>query len=319
MPYSRACYNRGVADAEAKQIYTRKEACRLIGVAEAVLDKWEKERFIEPATEYSFRDLVALRTLCELRRNRFRATTIHKVIDSLRKRLSGITNPLIDLKIFTDGRNIAVQVDGGKMEPLSGQLLLDFDKHEIRRLLQFPGRSASNTQTNEAAAKRIEAERWFEKGVEVEQTGGPIERAIAAYGKALESDPQLAGALVNLGTIYFHQRDWKQARDHYERAVTARPDYPLAQFNLGNLLDELGEWQDALNHYIKALTLNPEYADVHYNIALLYQTHGEPLKAVQHWRKYLKLDPSSYWAGIARCELTRLRAETIVHGSKSGA
>lgn len=304
---------------EAKRIYTRKEVCRLIGVAESVLQKWESHGFIEQASEYSFRDLLALRTLCELRRNRFRVATIRKVIDALRKRLSDVSDPLVELKIFTDGRNIAVQVDGGRMEPLSGQLLLDFDRQEIRRLLQFPGRTARNTQTAEAAAKRLEAERWFDKGVEVEQTGGDIERAVAAYLKALESDPQLAGALVNLGTIYFHQRDWKRAQEYYERAVAVRPDYPLAQFNLGNLLDELGEWQQALEHYIKALSLDPAYADVHYNIALLYQSHSEPLKAVQHWRKYLKLDPSSYWAGIARCELSRLRAETILQGSKASS
>lgn len=306
-----------MAGPSAKRIYTRKEACRLLGVTDAVLVKWEEHSFIEHSDEYSFRDLIALRTLRELRRNRFRAEKIRKVIDALRERLRHVGNPLTELKIYTDGRHIAVQVDGGKMEPLSGQLLLDFDKQEIQRLLQFPGRNVDGELAAAMAAKHFEAERWFEKGVEVEQTGGPIERAIAAYEKALECDSTLAGALVNLGTVYFHKRDWAKAQDYYQRAVTAKPEYALAQFNLGNLFDETGDWERALEHYVKALSLDANYADVHYNIALLYQNHGDPLKAVKHWRSYLKLDPGSYWAGIARCELSRLRAETILPGTKT--
>jgi tetratricopeptide (TPR) repeat protein len=306
-----------VAGPSAKGIYTRKEVCRLLNITESVLAKWEEHGFIAAAQEYSFRDLIALRTLRQLRRARFRPERIRKTLDTLRVRLRHIANPLAELKIFTDGRRLAVQVDGSKMEPLSGQLLLDFDREEIHRLLQFPGKSADANLAAALVAKQFEAERWFEKGVEVEQTGGPVERAIAAYRKALEHDPGLAGALVNLGTIYFHQRDWKQAETHYVQAVQAKPDYALAHFNLGNLYDETGDWSRALEHYLAALRLSPDYADVHYNLALLYQGRGESLNAVRHWRAYLKLDPGSYWAGIARRELARLRAETVLPGSKA--
>lgn len=314
-----ACYNRRVAGPAAKRIYTRKEVCRLLDITETILAKWEDHGFVEAAEEYSFRDLIALRTLGQLRRERFRPERIRRVVEMLRERLRHISNPLSELKVFTDGRKIAVQVDGGKMEPITGQLLLDFDKREIQRLLQFPARNAENEAATALMAKQFEAERWFEKGVEVEQTGGPIERAVAAYEKALECDPELAGALVNLGTIHFNRHDWTRSEQYYRRAVVAKPDYALARFNLGNLFDELGDWNKALEEYLAALRLDPGYADVHYNIALLYQGHGDTLKAVRHWRAYLKLDPGSYWAGIARRELAKLRAETIVPGARASS
>ncbi len=312
-----ACYNHRVAGSSAKRIYTRSEVCRLLGINAAVLSKWEEHGFIEVSEEYSFRDLIALRTLHELRKKRFRAERIRKVIDALRERLQHIANPLTDLKIYTDGRHIAVQVEGGRMEPLSGQLLFDFEKREALEVLKFPGRPAENAAAAIAAAKHFEAEKWFEKAVELEQNGGLPERALAAYQKALEADPKLAGALVNIGTIYFHQHDWKQAEEYYRRAVEAKPDYALAHFNLGNLFDETGDWPNALEQYLVALQIDPGYADVHYNVALLYQGHGEPLKAVRHWRSYLKLDPGGYWAGIARREMAKLRAETILPGAKA--
>jgi tetratricopeptide (TPR) repeat protein len=307
----------GVAAPEGKRGYTRLEVCRLLNIAESVLEDWERHGFVAKRTHYGFQELVALKTLRELRRNRVRPERIRLIIESLRERLRHIQNPLTELKIFTDGRRLAVQVDGGKMEPLTGQLLLDFDREEIRRLLRFPSRPAKDEVERQAQAKRFEAERWFEKGVEIEQTQGPVDRAIAAYEKALAADPQLPCALVNLGTIYYQQQNQERARECYRRAIEVSPDYPLAHYNLANLLDESGEWTEAQDSYLAALRLDPNYADVHYNLALIYQNHGEPLKAVKHWRAYLKLDPQGYWAAIARRELATLREQTVVKGNRA--
>lgn len=289
----------------------------MLGIAESVLEDWERHGFIARQPGYGFQEMIALKTLRELRRARFRPERIRLIIESLRDRLRHIQNPLTELKIFTDGRRLAVQVDGGKMEPLTGQLLLDFDRDEIQKLLRFPSRPAAEEEARARAARRFEAERWFERGVEIEQSGGSADRAIAAYEKALAAEPALAGALVNLGTIYYHQHDFERARDHYRRAVEAKADYALAHFNLGNLHDELGECQPALECYLTALELDPGYADVHYNLALLYQHLGEPLKAIKHWRAYLKLDPQGYWAAIARRELARAREQTMVSGKRA--
>jgi len=286
--------------------------CRFLGIAESVLEDWEKRGFVERAPEYSMQEMVALRTLLALRRSRYGAQHIQKALDSLREKLNGIANPLTELKVFRNGSKLAVQLGDSKMEAVSGQLLLDFDREEINRLLQFPSKNLEARQRQEAESRNRQAEVWFEKGVDLEQTGATPDQIIQAYQRALECNPEHTGALVNLGTVCYHLRRFSNAAAHYKRALEIRPDYALAHFNLGNLYDETGDWARALEHYLHAIRIQPDYADAHYNVALLYQTHGEPLKAVSHWRRYLKLDPQGYWAGIARRELSKLRAAALV-------
>ncbi len=294
----------------SKQAYTRGELRRLLGISESQLKRWETQKLFDRRDSFGFTDLLALRTLIKLRKNSIPVGKIRLALAALRERLSGVTNPLTELKLYAEGKRIQVEIDGQRMEPVSGQLLLDFDQAEIRRLLSFPANRSGER------AKRQEAARWFEKGLDLEQTGAPVEDIIEAYRRAVELDPQSAGALVNLGTIYFNALNWNEAEKHYLRAIEADAEYALAHFNLGNLYDEKRDRMNALKHYQAALRLNPNYADAHYNIALLHQTLGQPMKAVPHWKAYIKLDPTSSWAGIARRELEKLRAAALVHGAR---
>jgi len=305
----------GVIDASATREYTREEVCRLLRISRTVLATWERHGFVAPAEHYVFRELVALKSLAQLRRNRVRPERIRRIIETLRARLAHIKNPLAELKIFCDGRRISVQVEGRKMEPLTGQLLLDFDRETLRRLLEFPSAPASQTAALAAEATKRQAEAWFEKGVAMEQEGMKVAEVISAYKRAVELDPTSSGAWLNLGTVHYNQRHWVEAEECYGKALAARPEYALAHYNLGNLFDETGRPREAIEHYRKALELDPSYADAHYNLALLYQAMHEPLSALRHWRIYLRLEPAGYWAGVARRELARLRQETVLTGA----
>lgn len=306
-----------VSGGPPKAEYTRDEVCRLLGIREAVLEDWEEHGFVARAEHYAFKDLVALKTLRQLRARRMPAARIRLILESLRSKLRHVADPLQELKIFTDGRRLAVQVDGQRMEPLTGQLLLDFDQDELRRLLEFPSKRAERTLAQEMEHRMREAEQWFERAVEMEQIGAPPEQIIAAYEKALDRDPDAPAPHVNLGTLYFHMKRWKEAEAHYRAAIALRPRYALAWFNLGNLLDELRDPDRALECYLRALEADAQFADAHYNAALIYQSRRDALNAVRHWQQYLRLDPSGYWAGIARRELARLKEETLVQGARS--
>src|SRR5699024_2042032 len=119
------------------------------------------------------------------------------------------------------------EVAGQHMEPISGQLLFNFDQKELRRLLSFPVKTKADQKAQKEAA-----ERWFQKGLELEQTGAPIEQAIEAYETAIKLDGSSAGAFVNLGTIFFNGKIWKKAEFYYRRALEIDPNYPLAHFNI---------------------------------------------------------------------------------------
>ena len=298
---------------EPKQTYTRAEAIRLAGSSERRLRRWEQQELVPRLDAFAFSDLIALRSLEMLRQNHIPAVKVRKAVHALRDKLAGVDNPLKELKIVCEGKTVAVLLDGQKMEPVSGQLLLDFDRDELNSLLAFPSEKRGAARDS-AVARQRQAEMWFERGLSLEQVGAPLPDIVAAYERAIELDPHSAGALVNLGTIHYHLRAWDEAERCYRRALEVDPAYALAHFNLGNLFDEKGDRTRAMSHYEAALKIHPNYADAHYNLALLCQTQGDLLKAVRHWKTYLRLDSTSSWAVIARRELLKLRRAAVVEG-----
>jgi len=291
------------------QEYSRQEVRRMLAISEQQLRGWQRQGFIPKAETFSFSDLIALRALQKLRENRIPPKQIGRALVSLKQKLSDVASPLSELKIMSNGRSIMVHIAGQKMEAITGQMLFDFDTTEIGAVRAFPQAAKANRS---ARSDERQAELWFQRGLDLEEAGAPPVESIEAYKKAVELNPNAAGALVNLGTIHYHLHKFKEAEDFYQRAIDVDPRYSLAHFNLGNLYDEEGRFDKALEQYTTALKLNPDYADAHYNMALLCEQTGDFLKATRHWKCYLKVDASSSWANIARRQLEKLRQITVV-------
>jgi tetratricopeptide (TPR) repeat protein len=285
--------------------YSRADVRRKFGLSERQLKTWERQKLIAASVSYTFSDLIAIKTLIKLREKRISSREIARALTALREKLDWVKQPLSELRVVSDGRRIAVQIGGQKMEAVSGQILFDFDASELGMIKDFPERKRN------LASRARESEAWFQKGLDLEETGAPVDEAIDAYRRVLDLNPGAAGALVNLGTIYYRLRRFIEAETYYKQAIEADPGYPLAEFNLGNLYDEQGSMREALDHYRRALALNPNYADAHFNLALLCERMGDALRAVHHWKVYLKLDSSGQWAEIARRQLERLRQAVL--------
>jgi tetratricopeptide (TPR) repeat protein len=285
--------------------YRREDVRRMVDVSERQLRAWERMGLIAAADAFGFSDLLALKTLKRLRELRIAPRQIQLAIKSLKHRLSHVDHPLAELRITVEGRKITAHVAGNRMEPITGQLLLDFDAKELEKLRSFPTRPAARVP--QRAPDNQLSEHWFQRGLALEERGAPVAEAIAAYEKAIELNPNASGALVNLGTIAFRMRKLKDAAAFYARAMEADPTYPLAHFNLGNLYDERGDVELARKHYVEAIRLNPKYADAYFNLALLCERNGDLLQAIANWQMYLKLDSASSWASTARKQLERLK------------
>ena len=289
--------------------YAREEVLRILEISARQLRSWEDRGLIAPGAEYTFSDLLTLKTVKKLREQKVSARRIQLTIASLKTRLEDVDQPLAQLRITAEGRRITVYMGGGRMDALSGQLLLDFDAKEIEKLRAFPMASDKdkNGEAGKEAAREQLSEHWFQRGLALEETGAPVEEAVAAYRKAIEVNPNASGALVNLGTIAFRMRRMKEAAMFYARALEADATYPLAHFNLGNLYDEQGDLENAGRHYREAIRLNPRYADAWFNLALLCERNNDLLQAVSCWQNYLKLDSTSSWAATARRQVDRLK------------
>ena len=290
----------------SQQTWTRKEICRVLSLEERQLRSWEKQGLVSASETYAFADLLTLRTLNSLCEKKIPLSRIRESFRSLQERFGQDPS---DVKIVTEGKRISVQYSGQRIEPVTGQLFFDFDT-------AAPPNTQTMTRRPERHLNREQADFWFQKGLELEQQNAPVADAVEAYLKAVELNPSAAGALVNLGTIYFHQREWKKSEQYYRAAVEADPNYALAHYNLGNLYDERSDPDRAYAHYHSALRVHPQYADAHYNLALLHQGQGDMMKALSHWQTYLKLDPSSQWAQIARREIDKIKQSTVVPSTK---
>ena len=255
----------------------------------------------EERGEFHFSDLVALRTLLKLRQDRIPPRRIKDSLSALRKSFPGVEQPLTELKFVANGRRVAVDLPGARMEAITGQLLFDFESSASptpKTVAHAAGRNGlENLQ---------QAERWFRRGLDIEEQGVDDEGAMDAYERALELNPDAAGAWVNIGTLRYRRGNLEEAERCYREALRTSPHYPLAHFNLGNICEETSRLDDAIESYDLALRLQPNYADAHYNLALVYERRREPMRAAKHWREYLKLDSNSPWSRIARQQLDTL-------------
>lgn len=274
--------------------FTRREVVRILGVGERQLQYWERLRLVRPRARwgekfYSFQDLISLRTIKQLTQARVPARRLRRAMEALARQLSAVEAPLTELRIVSNGRNVAVEYEGQTLEPLSGQLLLNFETRELGEKVR-PMRERS-------------AEEWLALAAEYESQPETQPLAIDAYLRVLEKAPACLEACINLGTLFYQQERLEDAAECYRQGVAVDPGSALAHFNLGSVLDELGELASARDALRSALRLDPNYADAHYNLALVYEKLGSPTQARLHWRRYLELDPHSPWANYARQRL----------------
>src|SRR5437667_12906622 len=144
----------------------------MLGVSEQLLRSWERHGLIHEVATFSFSDLIALKALQKLRENRIPPRKIGRALTALKKKLSHVERPLSELKIFSDGRTIAVQIAGQKMEALTGQMLFNFETAELASIKSF----AAPKQASDRATAERQAEMYFKQGLALEETGAPIEQ-----------------------------------------------------------------------------------------------------------------------------------------------
>jgi tetratricopeptide (TPR) repeat protein len=127
-----------------------------------------------------------------------------------------------------------------------------------------------------------------------------LEEAAAAYRKALELDPYLVAALINLANIHYTRDELAEAQALYERAIGLQSDFFEAHFNLGNIYHDLARFPEAQSCYREALRLNPFYADAHFYLAVTFEKMGLSQEARPHWRAYQQLAPQGEWVELAK-------------------
>jgi tetratricopeptide (TPR) repeat protein len=195
------------------------------------------------------------------------------------------------------------------MASRQGQLEFDFrlDATPARIIaLRRPARNgqpstSSDSPARTAAHDTARAEALF-RAASVLDDGdeASMDEAAATYRKALELDPYLVAALINLANIHYSRDELVEAQALYERAIGLEPDFFEAHFNLGNIYHDLGRFPEAQACYREALSLNSFYADAHFYLAVTFEKMGLSQEARPHWRAYQQLAPQGEWVALAK-------------------
>lgn len=285
---------------DATNRFSPEDVQRILGLSAKQLEHWDRLGLVSPQEErgtrfYDFRDLIGLRTVKQLVEQGVRANRLQRALAALREKLDKAQAPLAELRVISDGRDVIVERHGARLEPLSGQFVLNFETREIDERVRVIGAPAGASKRN--------ADAWFARALNCESAAGARNEAIDAYSRALQADPQRIDVLLNCGTLYYEDGNLEKASEFFERAIALDSGNALAHFNLGSVLDELGQVEDARQHLRTAARLRPNHADAHYNLAFVCEKLSAFPEACEHWQAYLRLDPSGPWASYARQRL----------------
>ncbi|MFC5861116.1 tetratricopeptide repeat protein [Acidicapsa dinghuensis] len=284
--------------------YSRQDVLRILQISARQLTGWERANLIPVCEQYSFRELSQLRTLRALQHSRMSPRSIRDSVEAMQA-VSGLSNPLLEAAVIPTGSRLAFRHHGAMVDPIRRQLLFDFEAapgHPTgRRAIPVAMLPPPRTEGN----RDPELQHLFVRAVQAEEQGRKAS-AMDLYRQILAIDPAYTAALINLGTLNYHNKNYAQAEDLYRQATKADPSYVLAHFDLGNVLDELERIDESIDSYLRATALAPGYGDAHYNLALAYERRGERRRALRHWQSYIRLDKTGPWADHARSQIRKL-------------
>jgi tetratricopeptide (TPR) repeat protein len=284
-------------------MFTGAEVARLLSMSAGRLRALDRAGIVSPSGRrkgrraYTFSDVIALRAARDLLARKVRLRDVARAVDNIRQTLPKVTRPLAELRIVSDGQRVVVKSTAGTFEPLTGQMVIDFDVKSLRddvvRVLRpMVGRDRAKT-----------AYEMYVRASQLDENPATMAEAEALYRRAVETDPWLAIAYTNLGNICFRRGDEAQAEALYRRALEVDRKQPEAQYNLGYVMLERGHAVEAIEFFRGAIENDPRFADAYFNLAMAYEQIGESTKARPCWRKYLEIEPTGTWAEIARRHL----------------
>ena len=274
--------------------YSTRDVAALLGLPVAQVRSYVRSGFLLPGQgprgeyRFTFQDLILLRTAKGLVEARVPPRRIVLALRNLREQLPE-GKPITGVRISAQGHHVVVR-DGLEIwNPESGQALLDFEVSDLAREAasldsQRARRLAALDPVEDAEPAADSADEWFDRGVELEVDDPAA--AEDAYRQALEIDPTMVDARLNLGRLLHEAGRTVEAEGHYRSALETRPDDPTALFNLGVALQDLGRPAEAAEVYEKALEIDPALADAHYNLAVVYEELDRKKAAIRHLKAY---------------------------------
>jgi S1-C subfamily serine protease len=111
------------------------------------------------------------------------------------------------------------------------------------------------------------------------------------FEKAVQLNPRLTGARLELGDIYYRKHLFDKEAKEYEEVLKIEPENSEALYALAWNLESHSRYREAAVMYEKALALDPEDTDTLYQLGLSYLALGEKEKVMVIYSRLNKLEP----------------------------
>lgn len=108
---------------------------------------------------------------------------------------------------------------------------------------------------------------------------GEIERAVKSYLEALERDPELVEAHVNLARIELDRGAFDAAESHLDQAAVQRPGYPAVYLVRGLVAARKGDHGRAVEAFERARQLTPDDPELLTNLGATLLERGSLAEA----------------------------------------
>jgi tetratricopeptide (TPR) repeat protein len=262
--------------------YDTKDRRRPFGLNRATLRVLERAGYIRMVSgqesEYTFEELILLRTVGALRLARVPTRTINRALRQLRPWLDE-ASPVSRLSLDATADVIRVRDGQSLWEPASGQYALPLET------TKFEAKVVSIVSHEKSMKnKRNSAHSHYLRGIALEDDDAKGARA--AYESCLAGDCRHLEARINLGRLLHLEGLLREAEDIYNGYE--EPSAVL-YFNLGVLLEDLKRELDAVEAYRQAIVHDPGMADAHFNLSLLHERLGDARASFRHLLTYRRL------------------------------
>src|SRR6266404_1374152 len=218
------------------------DVARILGVPVSRVYAMTRAELCQPARhgrafEFSFQDLVLLRAAHDLIQKKVPTRRVRQALRELSRHLAP-GRPLSAVRICADGRQVVVRDGRTAWEPDSGQMVLQFDLRKLARDAGVIAPTAARRPVTIARKpdRRRAAFVWFDQALALEQDDPGAARA--AYLQALEINPLMSDAYINLGRLMHEAGDRREAMRLYRLALEQAPDDPVAHYNVALVLED---------------------------------------------------------------------------------
>ncbi|MEP6535913.1 MAG: tetratricopeptide repeat protein [Bryobacteraceae bacterium] len=121
---------------------------------------------------------------------------------------------------------------------------------------------------------------------------GDESKALDAWHKALEIEPDFAKTHSSLGVMYARREKYDEAAQEFRKAVSSDSDDAEAHYNLGLALARSGRTDEARIELNEALSLNPNHTDARMQIGNLLAAGNDSTAAANVYREVIRRNPN---------------------------